>query len=511
MKPVVMAALLLALGGCGALGNSGDGGEGVAAVRPSRVTAEDLRAAATDPRLVQFYEARGWQPAWTEDRAHVLVAAVGGAARHALDPNVFLEAAARSDAPAAREAGLSLAALSYAEALARGRVDPERLRDVYEVPRPQTDLAAGLNSAVEAGNVGDWLESLAPQDSEYRALAEAYAAAVAGASQSPRPAIPAGPAIRPGRSDPRVPAIVRALRAGNYLDAPAEGAEAQPAENGYTPEIAEAVRRVQEDHGLEPTGIVGAETLAALNGGAFERARTLAVNLERRRWLPRQAPETRIDVNTAAAQLTYFRGGSVADRRRAVVGQPGNETPELASPIFRLVANPTWTVPESIAEEEILPLGPGYLARNDMTMRDGMIVQGSGPKNALGLVKFDMRNDHAIYLHDTPAKALFGQDERHSSHGCVRVQDALGFARMIAQQEGVLDDWHEAQATGEETFVPLPREIPVRLLYHTAFLDGGRIRFRRDVYGWDEDVAEALGLARRARAERPSHRTDVGP
>ena len=122
-----------------------------------------------------------------------------------------------------------------------------------------------------------------------------------------------------------------------------------------------------------------------------------------------------------------------------------------------------------------------------------------------------MRNDHAIYLHDTPAKALFGQDERHSSHGCVRVQDALGFARMIAQQEGVLDDWHEAQATGEETFVPLPREIPVRLLYHTAFLDGGRIRFRRDVYGWDEDVAEALGLARRARAERPSHRTDVGP
>ena len=232
MKPVLIAALLLSLGGCGALGNSGDGGEGVAAVRPSRVTVEDLRAAATDPRLVRFYEARGWQPAWTEDAARALVEAVGGPARHALDPNVFLEAAARSDEPAAREAGLSLAALSYAEALARGRVDPERLRDVYEVPRPRPDLAAALNSALEAGNVGEWLESLAPQDTEYRALAEAYAAAVAGAGESPRAAIPAGSAIHPGRSDPRVPAIVQALRADGYLDAPAEGAEGRAGGNG---------------------------------------------------------------------------------------------------------------------------------------------------------------------------------------------------------------------------------------------------------------------------------------
>ena len=82
---------------------------------------------------------------------------------------------------------------------------------------------------------------------------------------------------------------------------------------------------------------------------------------------------------------------------------------------------------------------------------------------------------------------------------------------MIAEQEGVRDDWDEALATGEETFVRLPREIPVRLLYHTAFVEGGRIRYRPDVYGWDEDLAEALGLGARPRRARPAHSRDVGP
>jgi L,D-transpeptidase YcbB len=286
---------------------------------------------------------------------------------------------------------------------------------------------------------------------------------------------------------------------------------AHPAPQVYSPEMVAAVRRLQEENGLEASGLIGPETIAVLNRSSADRARTLAVNLERRRWLPRDLPSTRIDVNTADTSLTYWRDGQVADRRRVVTGQPGNETPQLASPIFRLVANPTWTVPDSIAEEEILPKGPGYMARNRMSMRDGQIVQESGPTNSLGLVKFDMRNDQSIYLHDTPAKALFAQPERHRSHGCVRVHDALGFAEMIARDEGVLDDWHEARANSDETFVALPREIPVRLLYHTAFVDGGRIRFRDDAYGWDEDLAVALGLVARPRAARRAHTQDVGP
>jgi len=520
VKKRILAALLLASAGCDGLSGSGDGGEGVAAVQPSRVTAAELRAAVDDPRLARFYEARGWQPAWNEETARNLVEALGQAPRHALDPNSFLADASRAEAPAAREAALSLAALSYAEALARGSVDPKRLRRDYEIARPNPNVAAGLNQALEQGNVGTWLAGLAPQDEEYRLLSEAYVAAARQAQAATGAPVPDGAAIRPGGSDRRLPAIAETLRARGYLQAAEPQPQAQPqpqkqqarpAPARYTPEMVAAVRALQQDNGIEANGVIGADTLAALNQGPADRARTLAANLERRRWLPRQAPATRIDVNTADATLAYWREGNVVDRRRVVTGQPGNETPQLASPIFRLVANPTWTVPRSIEEEEIAPKGPGYLARNNMVRRNGRIVQLPGPTNALGLVKFDMRNDQAIYLHDTPAKALFATDRRHRSHGCVRVHDALGFAELIAAQEGVLDDWRDARAEQDETFVSLPREIPVRLLYHTAFVDGGRVHIRADAYGWDEDLAEALGLVARPRGQRPAHAADVGP
>ena len=273
-----------------------------------------------------------------------------------------------------------------------------------------------------------------------------------------------------------------------------------------------------------------ARQIAAANGRPapelLANASTLAVNLERRRWLERAPPATRIDVNTGAAMLFYFRDNRVADSRRVVVGQPGKETPGLASPMFRLVANPTWTVPRSIEREEIAPKGAGYMARNNMERRDGRIVQASGPRNSLGLVKFDMRNDHAIYLHDTPAKALFGADERHRSHGCVRVQDALGFAQIIARDQGVLDQWTHAQrrvpdadregADGENRYVErgidLPRPIPVRLLYHTAHVENGRVvdRSRRLWLGRARSP-RALGLPAGPRRAARARYNDIGP
>ena len=159
-------------------------------------------------------------------------------------------------------------------------------------------------------------------------------------------------------------------------------------------------------------------------------------------------------------------------------------------------------MPRSIEEEEIAPKGAAYMARNDMERRDGRIVQRSGPRNSLGLVKFDMQNEHAIYLHDTPAKALFGEDERHASHGCVRVHDALGFAAPDRRPTKACSTSGSAPSAGdedeeeqyEEAFVALPRPIPVRLLYHTALVEDGRVVIAPDAYGWDDEVARALGL-----------------
>jgi murein L,D-transpeptidase YcbB/YkuD len=272
-----------------------------------------------------------------------------------------------------------------------------------------------------------------------------------------------------------------------------------------------AVKRLQADYGLKPDGVIGEDTLGAINAGPAGRARQLAIAMERLRWLERDPPATRIDVNTAAATLDFWRDGRHYDRRKVVVGEPDKPTPQIQAPIFRLVANPTWTVPTSIAEEEISKKGSGWLAANNFVMKDGRYVQQSGPKNSLGLAKFDMDDKYAIYLHDTPAKALFGLPDRHRSHGCVRVQNAVAFANAIASEQGVQDQFQKAMASKDETFVKLKQPIPVRLMYQTAFWDGSRIQFRPDVYGWDDNVAAALGLVRGVKWAPVQQSGDIGP
>ncbi|MBA3577601.1 MAG: L,D-transpeptidase family protein [Sphingomonas sp.] len=455
-----------------------------------------------------------------------LAGALNASPKHGLTTDLFF----KGDTAAAGEGDLRSAVLNYASALANGKVDPTKIRDVYTIPRPKVEVEAGLDQALSENKLAEWLDSLAPQTAEYKALSNAFVQLVESSPDLAGASIPAtGDVIKQGGTDPRVPAVAQNLRAQGYLAAQpqAGGAEqgqqndqaqqgqqapqAQPT-NVFTPELSKALAQWQADSGLKPDGVVGPNTVEALNGGPKDRARKLAVAMERLRWLEREPPATRIDVNTAATMLTYFRDGQPRNQRRVVVGEPGWETPQLGSPMYQLVANPTWTVPKSIAEDEISKKSNSWLQQNNFIRKDGYWVQQPGPDNALGEVKFDMKNDEAIYLHDTPAKALFSQDERHRSHGCVRVQNALQFARMLAQDDGVLDKFNKAMATGDQTFVDLNAEIPVRLVYHTAFLgDNGRVQYAQDAYGWDNDVATALGYEAR-RVARVQHRAgDVGP
>ena len=514
-RVLIAPFLALALLGCGdgngnaAAAQSEAAREAARLVDPGSVSAADLQAAVSDERARAFYEARDWRPAWTRDTAPGLVEALRGSIRHGLEPDNYMRPVEAAEGPTAREVALTLAALELAGALGDGLVDPNEIFDIYTLPRPETDLVAGLESAVADAAVGEWLDGLAPNDAEYRALSEAFVEQARRAAGGDDRSIESGDTIHEGDSDPRVPQIAQVLRENGYLSE--DGASGDSADL-YTAALAEAVERMQDDFGLATDGVVGPDTLAILNTGAEERARTLAANLERRRWLVRNPPGTRIDVNIAAATLAYYRDGELRDSRNVVVGQPDWETPQLGSPIYRLVANPTWTVPKSIEEDEFAGRGASYLRRNNMVRRDGWIVQLPGPENALGRVKFDMQNDHAIYLHDTPAKHLFERNQRHFSHGCVRVENAEEFARMLAQEAGVLAEYQQARASGEETFVDLPANIPVRLLYFTAFRDAsGKVVFRTDPYGWDGRVAEALGYEPREERRLRRHIRDVGP
>lgn len=494
---------------------------------PSAIDAAAMRSAASDTATRQFYEQNGWRPVWSEAASHALEQSLAGRSVHGLDHVAFLDDAESSASPAQREVARTRGALRYAAALAAGAVDPTKLHEIYTIPRPQPDLSKALADALDQGKVEQWLDSLAPQDAEYAQLSKAYLSYRGEAQGKPQPAIAAASAIRPGDRDERVAAITEQLVEGEYLadqqsdpSTPSTdtGSPTQPGDTPskpvalYAPPIVAAVKQLQRDFGIAADGVIGPHTLEILNSRPGDRAQALAVAMERRRWLSRTPPATRIDVNLAAARLRYYRDASVADSRKVIVGKPGKETPQLLAPIYRLVANPTWTIPKSIQRSEMAGVSNAYLRRHNMVRHNGWIVQQPGPHNALGLVKFDMRDDQAIYLHDTSAPSLFDRSQRHLSHGCVRVDDALGFAQMIAADEGVAEQWARAHASGKRRFVTLPHSIPVRLLYHNVYVaDSGKISFRTDPYGWNAAVARGLGFGGAATALARPAAIDIGP
>jgi len=494
-KAVALALFSVPLASCGQSGSD-----------ESRAAAPALNS--SDPQVKAFYAAHNGEPAWDKKAEKALIEVIDGAPNHGLRRDLFLKGDLPKD-DTEREAALTSAAIRYAQALAHGYTDPKKLERIYTVARPKADVAKGLAQAVQSGDLATYFDSLAPQTEEYRALsAEFVRLFKLSEAQSKGQPVPAGKAIKPGQRDPRIPAIASTLAANGY----AEPQQAPP--QRYSSQLVAGVKRMQADLGLKPDGIIGAGTIAAMNQGPGDRARKIAVNLERLRWLDREPPATRIDVNTAATFLEYYRDGSRRDRRNVVVGKPDWKTPELGSPIVQLVANPYWRVPDSIVKDEISKKSPAYLAEQGIEMRDGRMVQLPGPKNSLGEVKFDMTNDQAIYLHDTPAKALFDAPERHRSHGCVRVHNAVDFAMLLASDDGVLDQFqNKLMQSDEEGFVKLKKEVPVRLMYRTAFYDEGQVKLVDDIYDWDGLIAYGLGYVRQPPRVRGNDDfgNDVGP
>jgi L,D-transpeptidase YcbB len=464
-----------------------------------------LQSSIRDPQARAFYQARQWKDAWDKKTEKQLLEIVAGAPANGLKPDLFLNGPLPKD-PDAREAALTTTALRYASALARGYAEPKKISAVYTIPRPSEDVAKGLARALGNGDLNHWFASLPPQTEEYRALSEAHLRYLQQAARVRLEPIPAGKPIKRGQRDPRLGAVAASLAAIGYLPANA-GTPGR-----YDRRLVAAVKKLQADWSMKADGVISADTLGVLNLGPAGVARQIAINMERLRWLERTPPSTRIDVNTAATFLDYWRDGKHVDRRNVVAGEPDKQTPQIQAPFAQLVANPKWRVPDSIAAKELANKGSAWLQANNFAMENGRYVQESGPKNSLGIVKFDMEDPQQIYLHDTPAKALFAMPERHRSHGCVRVQNALQFAALLASQDGVLDQFKQAMTSGEEKWVKLKTRIPVRLLYHTAFFDGGRVHFRPDVYGWDDDVAMALGLVRGgARQPVAEQGEDIGP
>ncbi|MGF1550064.1 MAG: L,D-transpeptidase family protein [Sphingomonadaceae bacterium] len=239
--------------------------------------------------------------------------------------------------------------------------------------------------------------------------------------------------------------------------------------------------------------------LAATDPADAERRELLLANMERWRWLPRDLGEKYVIVNVPAFTATLVEDNKVVTRKRAVVGKPGTPTPQLSTLATGVVLNPWWELPQSIIKE-VGPGAPGYI-----TQREGDYVrmrQPPGPRNALGRLKVKMLNPHAIYLHDTPAKALFNKKVRAFSHGCIRTQDVFGLAEELLAGT----DWDRGKiaqgiGTGKTMEVDFAEPVPVYIVYFTAGgrTDGTVTRFA-DLYGRDKPVRTALKASGGARS-----------
>lgn len=231
---------------------------------------------------------------------------------------------------------------------------------------------------------------------------------------------------------------------------------------------------------------------------AVSRLRTIEVNLERQRWLPRRMPSDRVWVNVAEERLAMFRDDRLAFSTRVVVGEDvqRNQSPEFRATIDASFYNPPWVIPADIARAEILPKvnqDPDYLTRNRMVLlANDEVEQLPGPDAGLGLVMFDMPNKFDVYLHDTPDRLVFNRDNRRISHGCIRVQHPRELAALLMGQP--LDTIDQGIATGNTTRNVLPRPVPVFVVYQTAFLDdeGTTLQFRPDFYSRDEAIWQQM-------------------
>ncbi|URW76993.1 L,D-transpeptidase family protein [Sphingomonas donggukensis] len=393
--------------------------------------------------------------------------------------------------PPADNDGLVRAALDYARAVHAGRLATADFQEDWGLRPAAYDPLPDFAAAVQGNRLARWIAMLPPPYSGYDGLQKGLTAYRAIAARGGWKTLAAGSDLVPGAKGPRV----RALRQRLAI----EDKSVEPLGDVYDKELTAAVQRAQRRYGLNPTGSVATQTLAALNVSADNRVKQIMANMERWRWLPAELAKKRIQVNIAAAVLTVFDGDQPIMSMKGVTGRPGDETPMLQSSIHSVVLNPPWNVPSGIAERELWPKGAGYLKTNGFKVigegPNKRLQQQAGPLSALGRYKFDFDNPYAVYLHDTPAQAKFASFDRLASHGCVRLEKPADLARLLLQGS---PDWtpEAIQATiagGKTTRAKLPEAVTVYLLYWTAFASAnGTMNFRADPYNWDGILADKI-------------------
>jgi len=484
-------------------------------------------AAGTDAAIAAFYRLRNYAPLWTTAadaaRRAALFDALDRAAAHGLPVLRYDAAGLRTQIAAIRterdraraEVALSRAFLAYAQDVSSGALEPRKIDAgiVREIIRP--DPAATL-AAFASADPAAFVRALPPAAPEYAQLMKAgldLRRAAASGGWGPRIA---AESLKPGASGPAVVQLRDRLVAMGYLR--------RSATQDFDGQVQKAVQAFQIDHGLAPDGIAGAGTIDEINRPPEDRLHAVIAAMERLRWMNGlELGERHIWVNLPDFTAKIIDHGKVTFETVSVVGmnQGDRRTPEFSDQMEYMVINPTWNVPRSITVKEYLPMmqkNPNAAGHLNIVDRSGRVVnrgainfaqysartfpfdmkQPPSNSNALGLVKFMFPNQYNIYLHDTPSKSLFDKEIRAFSHGCIRLGRPFDFAHALLarQTDDPEAEFKRHLNTGVETAVSLDQPVPVHLVYFTAWpTPKGRIDYRRDIYGRDAAIFEALQAA----------------
>ena len=456
--------------------------------------------------VAAFYGERANAPVWIGADGQWTPAARGALARlahadeDALDLRLgSLPILAEGDdaARATIDVALSMAIAAYAREASEGRVDPRTISNLIDDTRiavPPARVLAEVSGATDADAA---LRAFNPPQPGYVALREKLAEFRREKPRSEKADIPAGPVLKVGMRDARVP-LVRARFGLDTAAAPTRSDDLV-----YDTRVAAAIADFQKENGLPASGHLTPRTIAALSGGDPSKLEgEIAANMERWRWMPRQMGGDRIEVNIPDYALKVVQRDEIVHRARVVVGKATTPTPVFSNAMQFIIVNPYWNVPQSIIQKEMMPRlaeDPDYLTKMgyEVIRRKGKLIvrQPPGERNALGRIKFMFPNDHAVYLHDTPSRGLFASTKRAFSHGCVRVDQPLALAEtVLGKNNGWSQERFKKLIGGDEKTVKLPTALPIHIEYFTAYVDeSGKLQTRDDIYGYSKKVRQALG------------------
>lgn len=457
-----------------------------------------------------------------------------------------------------REWMLTNTVMHYINDIRTGRLKPHQYDSmIFTLPQHRA-LDKHTAKFLKARNPEKYLKSLAPQQAEYKQLREKLESYRKIEKNGGWPNVALKQTLYPGEANKSVPQIRARLEASSQkydgqlpkgiwidkaqlaieelvdrithqnlvTDPKDEKIAAQNPAHVYDGRLAKRVAEFQYFHGKKADGVIGPETIEALNAPVKTKIDKIKLAMERWRWLPDDLGRKHVRVNIAAFYARAVENGKDQFVMPIIVGQVVHQTPVFSSVIKNVKIHPDWTSPDSIASRYVIPKiqkNPGvvhrlgYQIQNKQTgefvswdkinvknlhkinLANYQFRQKPGNRNALGLARFSIENDYAIFMHGTPDDKLFNEDDRNYSSGCIRVENPLVMAHFLLNDQGIsrreLEDLYllKDNEFPDTTYINLKENVPVHLMYMTAWIDQkGYLHFADDAYGRDEKLKTAL-------------------